>query len=157
MDKVPPLPNNTTLQEARDNPFLDKGANSPKSATGLKYDSGKAPLSLLDGDWLLGVARVLDFGKKKYAAHNWRQGIAISRLLDAALRHILAFNGGEDIDPESGLPHLDHASCCLMFAAGMMRTRPDLDDRYIDPKIKAKMARFLDEYDATSPNRHGAT
>lgn len=101
---------------------------------GIKHDSEKPDLSLFSRVWLLGVGAVLTFGKRKYAAHNWRKGIEISRLISAALRHILAFNAGEDLDPETGLSHLDHASCCIMFARELIETRPDLDDRYKGPK-----------------------
>jgi hypothetical protein len=97
---------------------------------GTKHDQGKARMSLLDTSWLLGVAEVLTFGEKKYAAHNWRKGISVSRLLDAHARHMAAFNDGEDLDPESGKGHLYHASCCLMFASWMIKNRPDLDDRW---------------------------
>lgn len=96
----------------------------------VKADQGKAPMSLLDRKWLEVTAQVLAFGAKKYAAHNWRKGMIHSRLLDAAIRHIYAFIDGEDLDPESGLPHLAHASCCLMFATNLFMTRPDLDDRF---------------------------
>ena len=97
---------------------------------GLKFDSDKVPLSLLSSVWLLGVGRVLAFGAKKYASHNWRGGIQNSRLMDAAMRHILAYNDGEDLDPETGLSHLDHASCCLMFARELAERKPEFDDRY---------------------------
>lgn len=96
---------------------------------GRKDDFGKMPLSLLDRFWLEQTAGALMYGAQKYDAHNWRKGIAYSRLLDAALRHILAFNDGEDADLESGLSHLSHASCCLMFLTWMVKERPDLDDR----------------------------
>jgi hypothetical protein len=105
-------------------------AASPPESKGIKHDQSKEPLSLLSRTWLLGVATVMAFGAKKYAAHNWRGGIERSRLLSACLRHILAYNEGEDTDPETGLSHLDHASCCLMFARELHDTRPDLDDRY---------------------------
>ena len=85
---------------------------------------------LLDADFLEGVANVLTFGAEKYAPHNWRGGIQQSRLIAAAYRHLGAFNKGEDLDPESGINHLLHASCCLMFAHWMIKNRPDLDDRY---------------------------
>jgi hypothetical protein len=97
---------------------------------GTKYDGEKPDMSLFSTTWLVGVAQVLTFGKKKYAAHNWRKGIERSRLIAAALRHITAYNAGEDLDPETGLSHLDHASCCIMFARELHETRPDLDDRY---------------------------
>lgn len=103
-------------------------------STGTKHDSGKPRMELLDSLWLTGVARVLTFGATKYAAHNWRAGLQISRLIGACLRHIFAFLRGEDKDPETGESHLYHASCCLMFAANMMETRPEMDDRYKAPQ-----------------------
>lgn len=106
---------------------LSVPANTPQ---GLKYDNSKEPLSLLSRVWLIGVAKVMGFGAKKYTAHNWRGGIERSRLVSAALRHILAYNEGEDVDSETGLNHLDHASCCLMFARETHDTHPNLDDRY---------------------------
>mgnify|MGYP000116654486 CR=1 FL=1 len=97
---------------------------------GLKYDTEKPPMALLDPAFLEGVARVLGFGANKYAAHNWRNGINVSRLISAAYRHLGAINSGEDTDPESGLPHAHHLGCCVMFLASMLATRPDMDDRW---------------------------
>lgn len=101
-----------------------------KSTLGVKHDEEKPPLALLDPEFLEGVARVLGFGAKKYAAHNWRHGINYSRLISASYRHLGAINKSEDIDEESGLPHAYHLGCCVMFLASMMKTRPDLDDRW---------------------------
>lgn len=97
---------------------------------GKKYDGQKPRLDLIDPYAIEVLAQVLTFGADKYAAHNWRGGIAISRLLAALLRHIFAFMRGEDNDPESGLPHLGHAMCCIMFLLWTHRERPDLDDRW---------------------------
>lgn len=102
----------------------------PPAPTGLKYDSEKPRVELLDPLALEGLAKVLTFGAQKYAAHNWRGGISFSRLIGAALRHTFAILRGEDTDPESGLPHVDHLGCCWMFLSNMMKTRPDLDDRW---------------------------
>jgi hypothetical protein len=97
---------------------------------GIKHDTEKPRMDLLSSMWLLGTAQVLTFGAKKYAAHNWRKGIEGSRLFAALQRHLMAWNDGEDMDPETGLSHLLHASCCLMFLYETMLTRPNLDDRY---------------------------
>ena len=97
---------------------------------GTKFDKGKAQLDLLSTIWLMGVGQVLTFGAKKYESHNWRKGISRSRLMAACLRHLLAYNNGEDYDPETGLLHLYHASCCLMFASELHETMPETDDRY---------------------------
>lgn len=99
-------------------------------STGLKFDLDKTRVELLDAEWLEGVGQVLTFGARKYAAHNWRGGISYSRLLGACMRHLFAILRGDDLDAESGLPHVYHASCCLMFLAWMMNHRKDLDDRY---------------------------
>lgn len=99
-------------------------------ATGTKYDQDKLPMDLLDPVALEGLAAVLQFGAKKYASHNWRGGIAWSRVLAALLRHTFAILRGELIDRESGLPHIDHVGCCWMFLSYFMKTRPDLDDLY---------------------------
>lgn len=98
--------------------------------SGVKNDQGKAPLDLLDPLALEGIAKVLEFGAQKYARHNWRGGLSYSRLIAALMRHLFAIIRGEDNDPESGLPHIDHVGCCWMFLSNMMKTRPDLDDRY---------------------------
>lgn len=98
--------------------------------SGTKHDQDKPKVELLDPLALEGLAAVLTFGAKKYAAHNWRGGLSYSRLLGAALRHTFAILRGEDNDPESGLPHVDHLGCCWMFLSNMMKTRSDLDDRW---------------------------
>lgn len=97
---------------------------------GVKLDADKPPMSLLDRHALEAIAGVLAFGARKYSAHNWRKGIEYSRLLDAAIRHLYAFSDGEDVDPESGLSHVAHAGCCVMFLLGTIEARPDMDDRY---------------------------
>lgn len=107
------------------------GHPSPhRESTGRKDDQDKPRLDLLDPLALEGIAKVLAFGAKKYAAHNWRGGISYSRLIGAILRHTFALVRGEDIDPESGYPHVDHLGCSWMFLSNMMKTRPDLDDRW---------------------------
>ncbi len=109
-------------------------------AKGIKADGEKLKFELFSSLWMSGVAAVLTFGARKYAAHNWRKGIERSRLLGACLRHVFAYLNGEDYDKETGLLHLDHASCCLMFASELHRTRPDTDDRFtitfVDEEVK---------------------
>lgn len=102
---------------------------------GIKHDQEKAQMELLSSSWIYGVARVLTFGARKYSAHNWRKGLHQTRVIGSALRHIFSHLGGEDLDPETGLPHLHHASCGLMFASELMETHPELDDRW-KPEIE---------------------
>ena len=106
------------------------GAGENPKGTALKFDDGKLPLHLLSTEAMNQTAAVLQFGAEKYAAHNWRKGFTWSRPLAAAMRHITAFNAGEDKDPESGLSHLAHAACCIMFLLEFEKTHKELDDRY---------------------------
>ena len=83
---------------------------------GLKYDNDKSRMGLVPPYALESVADVLTFGAQKYAVDNWKHvDNAHERYMDAALRHIIAYQKGEVYDTESNLPHLSHAICCLMF------------------------------------------
>lgn len=97
--------------------------------SGTKHDAGKEPLDLIPYESMQEIAKVLAFGAKKYAPFNWTKGIAYSRLLAAAMRHMHAYNSGIDKDEETGISHLGHAGCCIMFLLWMEKNRPDLDDR----------------------------
>jgi hypothetical protein len=105
--------------------------NTPEAMAvgGVKYDNGKPRMDLLDSYAVEQLAAVLTFGAQKYDSHNWRKGIAKSRLIAAALRHLFAYLGGEDTDPETGLSHAAHAMCCCMFLLGLEH-RIELDDRW---------------------------
>ncbi len=97
---------------------------------GKKADAGKPPVGLISSIALIEIAKVLEFGSRKYDSHNWRKGIHWQRVIDASLRHILAFNNGEDKDPESGLSHLAHAACCLVFLLEYEQRKQEFDDRF---------------------------
>jgi hypothetical protein len=82
---------------------------------GLKYDNGKIRVDLLPVRALLEVGKVVTFGAAKYEENNWQNVRPCRRYYAAALRHLWARALGERIDPESGLPHLAHAACCVLF------------------------------------------
>lgn len=87
----------------------------PKGQGGqaLRYNTGKPELSyILDVmPALKDMVAVLEFGANKYERNNWQNGFPKDKLLDSMLRHIDAFYSGEDVDPESGLPHVGHILC----------------------------------------------
>ena len=101
-----------------------------KTVGGTKYDDGKLRYDLIPAYPMEQLAAVYTFGAKKYADYNWARGIKYSRLIAALFRHFWAFVRKEDIDPESGLPHLAH---CLWNIATLLyfsKYREDLDDRF---------------------------
>jgi len=95
-----------------------------------KYDDGKPPVDLIPSDVLVEVARVLAHGAIKYDRDNWRKGMNWSRPYAATLRHVYASLCGEDIDPDSGLDHIDHALCELMFLRWYKLHNVGTDNRY---------------------------
>lgn len=96
---------------------------------GKKFDNGKAPWDLLPFDAVEQIVRVLEFGAGKYGAYNWSKGMDHSRLFAAAMRHLTAHWRGENADPETGLSHLAHAGCCLLFLIAYQLRGDGHDDR----------------------------
>jgi hypothetical protein len=95
----------------------------------VKHDQGKPDFSLISYELMEAVARVREFGAKKYSKNNWKLGFKVTRSCAAALRHIFLFLSGQTIDDESGLSHLAHAVCCLEHALYDMKHNPENDDR----------------------------
>jgi hypothetical protein len=100
--------------------------------SGTKNDAEKTMFQLLTWTFIEDIAKVMTFGAVKYGDYNWQQGIKTSRLWGAVFRHLVAVLKGETEDKESGISHLAHAACNLMFLYWMMRERPDLDDQPCD-------------------------
>lgn len=90
-----------------------------KETGAIKHDQGKPDLhkidEWLDEKFLLEVASVLQFGARKYEANQWKLGMDEGRLASACKRHLNKYMSGMSDDEESGLHHLAHAACSLMF------------------------------------------
>jgi len=106
---------------------IKKLAKGNKDAIG---DVAKPRLSLIPKEALWALGGALTYGEKHYGTHNWRNGIQVSHLIDAALRHINEFNSGENIDEKSKNHHLGNAMANLSMVLWTMEHRPDMDDRW---------------------------
>lgn len=99
------------------------------SKTGGQKGAKDVAMSLIPVGPLSDVARLYNFGAKKYSPNNWRKGYDWHLSYDALQRHATQFWNGEDIDEESGLPHLAsvvfHALALMEFA----KSYPEGDDR----------------------------
>lgn len=84
------------------------------STNGIKFDGEKPDYSLVPFGALDEVVKVLTYGAKKYDRFNWEKVDAV-RYQAAALRHISAYMQGEKYDPETGINHMAHAICSLLF------------------------------------------
>lgn len=83
---------------------------------GKKYDYGKVRMDLIPLDVVENIGKVLTYGAQKYSDNSWQNLPDFWKRYKAALlRHLTAIDKGELIDPESGLPHIDHVLCNTVF------------------------------------------
>lgn len=104
---------------------------------GTKHDSEKIRLELLPIEALEEISKVLGKGAIKYDDWNWAKGMAWLRLVGACLRHLFAFIRGENNDPETGLSHLAHAGCCILFLLTYVLKGLGKDDRHVYTRINS--------------------
>jgi len=131
-----------------DRPDLTKDSN-PKSGFGdAKPGTECIPNTVM---YELGLA--LLEGALKYGRHNWRrEGVRFSTYYNACRRHLDAWWEGEDIDPESGLPHLVKALACLVVVRDCEIMEMTTDDRPPRPpadwltRLKARVAELRERY-----------
>ena len=85
-----------------------------------KADAGKPRLTLVPRKIIFAIARIREYGNKKYGSpDNWKQ-VEPQRYRDAAFRHFLSYlDDPRGVDEESGLPHLWHLACNIAFLCEM--------------------------------------
>ena len=88
-------------------------SKEPDQAT--KFDDDKPRVDLFPPEALFGISEILGIGAKKYGPRNWEKGMDWGRAYAANMRHLLAWWGGQDNDPETGKNHLWHAGCNNAF------------------------------------------
>lgn len=91
-----------------------------------RFNEGKPELSFIDLDSMMDTADVFSFGAKKYSRDNWKKGQSLTQVLDSMMRHIAGLQRGEFFDPESGLPHIGHIGCNMIFVSDTLRNHPEL-------------------------------
>ena len=83
----------------------------------IKYDQGKPNIAILfDTPLALAeVARVMDYGAKKYNRKNWALVKNKEQYESASLRHQMSYHNGEYLDSESDLEHMAHSITSQLF------------------------------------------
>lgn len=86
-------------------------AENPKTKAGA---AKPALISVIPTASLLHLGEVMKLGATKYGPFNWRETpVPAETYMDAAMRHLLSWQDGEDEDPESGMSHLAHVMACM--------------------------------------------
>ena len=109
---IEPAPTKLTRDE------LD--ARMEQADQAAKQDAGKFRPSLLEPELFEEVAKIREYGVRKYGdKDNWKK-VSADRYHDALLRHALAcLHDVYAVDEESGLLHLSHICCNAMFLLSM--------------------------------------
>lgn len=117
------------LEKALARPLPD--SLDPKGEAGSK----KCPLHLIPPVAMEQTAWVHKHGGKKYGEFNWRKSeVCVTTYVAAILRHLNAFRDGEDLDPESGLPHLAHIGASVNILLDAQACGTLVDDRNSRPQ-----------------------
>lgn len=95
-----------------------------------KDDTGKPDLSLIPYGSACEIARGFMYGERRYGRNNFRTGLAYSRTVAAAQRHLGRFFDGESIDPDSGVHHLALAAASCIMALQNCLDGTGIDDRW---------------------------
>ena len=88
----------------------------------IKADGGKPRVSLVPLQIIRDIARIREFGLKKYGSKESWKSVEPERYRDALFRHCLLYI--EDpfgLDEESGLPHLWHLACNVAFLCELQK------------------------------------
>jgi hypothetical protein len=121
-------------------PNRDNNETRITGESGGSKGSKNSRLDLIPAEPLDELSRVYGMGAEKYSDVNYLRGYNYRLSLGAMLRHIQAWNLGEDYDEESGLHHLAHAAwhcnTLMMFQWNGLgnddRIQPALDGGYIE-------------------------
>ncbi len=97
---------------------------------GAKEDGSKVPVRSLLLEYfpraLTEVAKVSDFGARKYTPHGWRSvPNGIERYADAGMRHAIAEITGGHLDRETGLHHAAHEAWNALARLELMLTEEE--------------------------------
>lgn len=99
---------------------------NPKTRVGAL----KVPLHLVPPSATHFLALAFKAGADKYGPYNWREKkVPAMTYAGAFLRHFHAWLDGEDMDPETGNPHLAHAMACLAIVLDAESIGALIDDR----------------------------
>jgi hypothetical protein len=67
---------------------------------------------------------------------NWEKGMEYGRLIRATIGHVTDWAMRRDVDSETGLSHLAHAGCCILFLLAYVLRNIGKDNRPLNKEIK---------------------
>jgi hypothetical protein len=129
---------------------------NPKDAVG----SLKVPMSVVSATVIAEIAVGMLEGASKYGRHNYRHsGVRASVYYDAAMRHLMAWWEGEDIDPDSGMSHITKCLTTLVVLRDAQQHGMCTDDRpigYLEfmPELNERCVNIINRYQHMNPHHY---
>lgn len=126
----------------------NESTDMSKNIQCAKADKGKLPISLVPMEIIRNIAAIRKYGEEKYHAPNNWVLVDKQRYIDAMWRHLLAYQEGEELDEESGLPHLWHAACNMAFILEMESKNWNIHKQLLinsDPKLKEQLKEYMNK------------
>lgn len=131
--------NDTTLEISYNNGTMITPTSSVTPVQSARYNEGKVQTREIDPNFILGIGEVLTKSRAKYDHFNWCKPTKLSTPYESLMRHLLAFQSGEETDKETGSHHLLHAATNLMFMYYHITNNPEeSDDRFFKKNINEK-------------------
>ncbi len=93
-----------------------------------RFNLFKPKWSQVDFKSLEPMVQALEYGEVKYSKMNWKKGLPATEIIESLLRHAFAMLDGEELDKESGLPHIGHLQSNAMFLSYILREKPEFND-----------------------------
>lgn len=128
-------------------PHSKATTDNPKDLIG----ETKPALSCVPMVAILHMAKAMMDGVRKYGLFNWRKKHVRSDIyVDAAMRHIIAWNDGEETAGDSGVHHLGHAMACLGILLDAQATESLIDNRSKSGRVSELIAELTEKPNADS-------
>ena len=117
----------------------------------MKFDDGKPKLTLVPRKIIFAIAKIREYGVKKYKdPDNWKT-VEKERYRDAAYRHFMAYlDDPEGVDKESGLPHLWHLACNVAFLCEMEIPADNVDVEEFNQSVDNVDSEEFNKYPPTN-------
>lgn len=111
----------------------DASDTNPKAAFGR----AKPGISCIPPIALIYEGEVMKRGAEKYGPFNWQDTtVDIVTYYDALMRHAFLYYTGQNIDPESGLPHMAHIRACAGILLDAKESNKLFDNRPVTSSVE---------------------
>lgn len=108
-----------------------------QETTSARHNTGKINPIELDPQFIMGIAEVLSKSRTKYPEFNWALPTKLSTPYASLFRHLMAFQSGQDVDPEDGCHHMLKVAVNAMFIHyHNVNNKEESDDRFFKKNKK---------------------